>query len=321
MGKNYLQLSKNRLNQKGIALVLTVGIMLIVSILVMAILMLKMSELQAFKSTLDVVKASHIADAGIENMIWYLRVYKAPVWEWGDPAWGAGLADLSGDDTPAWNTASNKCFGTRINTEYRNNIVSGQERLVTPEIIVTVANPTLTFQHIFDGDNAAVTPDSRLVEQSNDGGITWSTIIAAATGDVATWTLVSQLLTAPVGSRIRIAFSIFSNANLTAPGWYIDEVRVGTVFYDTFEFGIGQWTHIIRPAPSSPIIFPSAADFLPGDCMHYDSFDPSLATEDTWILRSAGVVGSYRSRSEAQVTVHGEKEPYDIDTHYWKRGL
>lgn len=306
--KNLKSQISNLKSHGGAALVVTTGIMLIVAILVGAILFLKISELAQARVFLRQLEASYIAQAGVEHAIYWLRMYKAPVWEWGDPEY-----------IPSTTYSGTKCWGTRLQENYRNNLTTafGIERLVTQEI-ATGATANLRFFFQWRRGNAG---DVAIVRESTNGGITWTTLTTLNTS--SSWVSSGNLALSP-NSNVMIAFEINTDSNLTAPGLYIDDVCVssgagctGTInFFDNCEDGVGKWWHQIVLGPGDPANFPQGSE-----SQFYNTIDSTFATTDTWIIRAVGKKEGVTSNAEAKIQLSGETPPYLVNILYYKRGL
>ena len=90
--------------------------MIMVTMLVSAILFTKTQEIRKDKINFDKVKAGYIAEAGIENLAWYLRAYQSPTWEWGDPEY-TGVITVDGSAS-----ATGKVWATKVNGNYLNGL-------------------------------------------------------------------------------------------------------------------------------------------------------------------------------------------------------
>ncbi len=334
-----MRIRKRKVRSRGVIMIIAAFVMLIVAALVLGMLQLRSSEIQSLGNKMRQAAASYIADAGVEQAIWYLRMYKQPMWEWGTPNYaGVVTQDASG-------SATGHVWATRLNGNYPNGIFY-QEKLVTPEITASSAAPDLCWCDILNNDADA--SDDAQILLTRDKGSTWSSINTPANrGDALNaWTRRSQNMAAVVsGDTIRIAFLLYSNANLNDPGWYIDNVIVaasGTCgalacnaapasydFYDDMENGIGGWEYWIEPNQNAFGIgantydstsFPN--DFPPNSGNFYwISFDPRFASTDTWIILGRGIYQGNTGKVEAKVSVHGGSPPYDVKVQYWKRTM
>lgn len=299
-------------SNRGAALVLTIGIMLVVSILVSAILMLKMSDLNQMRLHLRQLEASYIAQAGVEHAIYWLRMYKAPVWQWGDPTY-----------LPTTCYSESNCWGTRLNENYRNNLASayGIERLVTPGISITSANPYLRFYFQWRRGNSG---DTAIVKQSTDNAVTYPTTLTTLNESSSWANSFSQQLTVSAGSTLMISFEINTDSNLTGSGLYIDNICVssgtgctGTKYFeDNCEDGVGNWWYQIMLAANDPANFPTGTDY-----QFYDTIDSTFATTDTYIIKGKGKRGDTISNAEAKIQLSGSSPPYLVNVLYYKRGL
>ena len=133
----------------------------------------------------------------------------AGTWEIGKPTSGPGAAH-----------GGTNCAGTVLAGNYANNVDS---RLISPPFIVPVSNSqALRFWHWYDFNNAL-----GFVEISTDNGTNWNQISPtyqnSNTG--GSWTNVSLDLSAYAGKKVKVAYHFGSLAN-SAPGWYVDDVRV-----------------------------------------------------------------------------------------------
>lgn len=328
---------------RGVIMILAMFVMLIVAALVLGMLQLRSSELAALGSKMRQSASQYIADAGIEQAIWYLRIYKQPMWEWGDPNYtGVVTDDGSG-------SATGKVWGTRLNDNFPNGIFY-QEKLVTPEITVTSATPSLCYCYLLNND--ADTDDDAQIMLTRNGGLTWSSLGALGNelDGVNAWASTTNALTGVLsGDTIRVGFSFYSDGNLNDPGLYIDNVAIvssGTCpanicttspatsfFYDNMENGIGNWEYWIEPNQNTtlPINCPSTCSgccdnsTFPNDYpansgnYYWIAFDPRFAASNEWIILGRGIYGTNTGKVEAKVQIVGGSSPYTVKILYWKR--
>ena len=138
-------------------------------------------------------------------------------------------------DSPWAPTTTASRSGTNAWTDspggnYQNDLYVA---LWSPIIDLTgVDSATLTFWHQFDfasGDSGSVW----VAGQREDGA--WWERLQTFTGTRTTWQQASIDLTPFVGERIRLVFSLQSDASETADGWYIDDVAVFSSDLETTE--------------------------------------------------------------------------------------
>ena len=107
--------------------------------------------------------------------------------------------------------------------------------LWSPVIDLTeVESATLTFRHRYDfasGDQGSVWVVA--LPQQEDGSWRTEEHLRTFTGTQPTWTQTSLDLSHAVGERIRLTFSLWSDAADTADGWSIDDVAVFSSDFDT----------------------------------------------------------------------------------------
>lgn len=320
------------INNKGIAMAITILIMLMVTMLISAIMVFRLTETRKDKINFDKVKAGYIAEAGIENLAWYLRAYQSTNWEWGDPNYTGVITTCQ---------SGTYCFGTKINGNYRNNLYY-QEMLVSPKVTVSTTNPLLCFYYQIWTGGVTDTADTGYVYWTKNNGINWTQLATTYGGnaaDITAWTSASPTLTGVnAGDKINVGFLLYSDSNLNYAGWYIDNVGIDTAcpvadpydFYDDFENGPGDWSIMIRAnagseAPNacslSPCQFPVIDDkneyFDPH--LYFVTIDPRFSSSDTLYVRSKGILGDYTGVAEAKITVHGGSPPYKIKIQDWKK--
>lgn len=345
-----------------------------VALLVLAFLTLHLSERGSFSANIQRVRAQAVADAGLEVQLYLLRAFGKPLWEW-------GLADYLPADCRGG--AADRCWATRLNENYRSNVgyiaagtYSLSEHLVTPPIRVTSPTSCLRFFFQLRVKVANTDPDEdcAYVRLTRNNGVTWTNLTPAFTAyeatlpatsidtgscwadNYTTWTEARfDLDAAGVQNRdtIRIGFGFYSglatsSASLNGPGWYLDDLLVGTtdavaaaacagtILWQTdLNAGVGGWQMLIRPhdgvAPAQryPLTFPpgNPADFASPDSIHWDFIDTTpalLATSSPsgtprFLLRSTAQLGSMSLAAEAIATVQGSSSPYRVQAQQVKR--
>lgn len=334
-GKNFRPESRDR----GVILLLAMFVMLVVAALVLGILQLRAAEVQTLGNRMRQAASQYLADAGIEQAIWYLRLYKQPMWEWGDPNYtGVVTNDAAG-------SATGKVWGTRLNENFPNGIFY-QEKLVSPEITVSSAAPDVCFCDLLNND-ADADDDVRVIV-TEDGGKSWAVpadadASPANEGDALNaWTRRTVTLPGTVvsGDKIRVGFVLYTDGNLNDPGWYIDNVIVdatttcslacGTAptapydFYDDMENGVGNWEYWIEPVTTTLVNTVDYSEFpndYPANSGNYYwiGFDPRFAASNEWIILGRGIYGTNTGKVEAKVQIVGGSSPYTVKILYWKR--
>ena len=133
------------------------------------------------------------------------------VWQLGTPTSGPGNA-----------YSGTKVWATNLNGNYPNNM-NAWIRTLNQISLSGVTTVTLEFYHWF---NSEANWDYGYVQISTNGGNTWTTVGDTYTGNLGGWSLQTRDLTPYVGTNILLRFRLFSDFSITAPGWYIDDVRV-----------------------------------------------------------------------------------------------
>lgn len=138
-------------------------------------------------------------------------------WAWGSPTSGPGRA-FSGINLWATNLAG----------AYRND---EEGSLISPNIDLSAhagAAIIVTWQQFLDSERGY---DLAEVAASNDGGVTWTLIYGAVSGPVDLSWAGQQAQLGPdyAVANFRLRFSFRSDGNVTAPGWYIDDIGIGAV--------------------------------------------------------------------------------------------
>jgi hypothetical protein len=173
-------------------------------------------------------------------------------WDFSVGDQGFQVVDCDAGGIPAWQYgptesipgAPPRVWGTVLNGDYPNNAGGG---LVSPPFVVTPESGRLEVYHCFDtepgydGGNVSVGvwPSSQIIHPI--GGYNTSEISPGPlynafcvngepgwTGHDATWRLDCFDLSAYLGQEVRIEFDFGSDASVTAPGWYLGRVRVGS---------------------------------------------------------------------------------------------
>ncbi|MCI0582333.1 MAG: immune inhibitor A, partial [Chloroflexi bacterium] len=152
--------------------------------------------------------------------------------------WEVGTPSIVG---PAAASQGQKCAGTVIAAMYANFI--SQDYLKTATLDFNGATGgTLTFKHwyqtesIFDGGRILVTADDVNYEAITPLSGYPGNVFALGqqpgfNGDSTRWTTVTvdltPLLSNPaVGRTFKVVFEFATDDSITAPGWYIDEIKV-----------------------------------------------------------------------------------------------
>ena len=138
-------------------------------------------------------------------------------WEWGIPLSGPNEA-YSGE----------KLWATGLVGYYPNRTDAYIE---SPTIILPADNVSvLAFVHWVDMENIPSMPDYGQVLVSSDGGETWTNITPTDNGkyggSIREWRNEEIYLSDYMGQDIKIRFFFHSDVSSTAPGWYIDDVRI-----------------------------------------------------------------------------------------------
>jgi RHS repeat-associated protein len=131
-------------------------------------------------------------------------------WEIGYPGAGPGYAH-----------SGSYCAGTVLNGNYGLN--ANSTLLTPPFVVASSGNQSLNFWHWYNLNNAWA-----YVNVSADKGNTWTQL--AVYGSTATsggsWVNASFDLSAYAGQEVIVGFNFVSGGVYTAPGWYIDDIRL-----------------------------------------------------------------------------------------------
>lgn len=141
----------------------------------------------------------------------------------GTTTWGRGTIvagdNLTNNFDRTRGTATGSVYGTNLGGTYA---VSSTSDLITPAIEYTAITPTLSFYHKY----RIAAGDTAVVQQSIDGGATWTNLgtsfdVGVSTG---TWDRVTRELSVNTVGMIKFRFT--SDAAAVDTGWYIDNVAV-----------------------------------------------------------------------------------------------
>jgi RHS repeat-associated protein len=130
-------------------------------------------------------------------------------WEVGYPGAGPGYAN-----------SGNNCAGTVLNGNYANNANS---TLFTPPFVVASwGNQALSFWHWYNLNNALA-----YVNISTDNGNTWTQLASyGPTASSGAWVNTSFDLSSYAGQAVIVGFNFVSGGVYSAPGWYIDDIKL-----------------------------------------------------------------------------------------------
>ena len=173
-------------------------------------------------------------------------------WAWGSPSSGPGSA----------HTAPN-CWATNLGGDYSNN---ASDALVSSAIDLTsCSSATLSFWHwystessydgcqVFIGTSAGG-PWTMLNMPGYDGAISYGPLSGQNCyhGSSGSWVSQSVDISAYAGSTVYIRFYFASDASVTYPGWYIDDVSISG------SGGAGTWYY--SWSPTTGLSDPSSTD-------------------------------------------------------------
>lgn len=141
----------------------------------------------------------------------------------GTTAWGRGSIvagdNLTNNNDNTRGTATGSVYGTNLGANYADSSTSD---LITPAVEYTNITPTLSFYHKF----RIAAGDTAVVQQSTDGGASWTDLGASFGVGISTgwWDRVTRELTVNAIGMLRFRFT--SDAATSDTGWYIDDVAV-----------------------------------------------------------------------------------------------
>ena len=138
-----------------------------------------------------------------------------PSWAWGAPTSGPGRAH-SGE----------LVWATNLNGNYNN---SENSWLLSPNINLSSLSGKGLYLDWWQWVNVEKNVDSISLYLSKDGGTTWNNAYTFSDVD-ASWKPQRLYLDSSYAvSNFRMYFKMASNATITFPGWYIDDIGIGAV--------------------------------------------------------------------------------------------
>ncbi len=123
---------------------------------------------------------------------------------------------------PGTVVSGTNCAATNLSGNYGN---SGFYTMVSPEFAIPGAASTvdLTFQEYYSLESCC---DYIYVEISIDGGGSWTTLVTGRNGIGGGYFENSVSLNPYIGQTATLRFRMTTDASVTYPGWYIDDVNV-----------------------------------------------------------------------------------------------
>ncbi len=142
--------------------------------------------------------------------------YATPTWAWGQPASGPGQAH---SPTSLW--------ATKLDGDYSSNEDS---YLVSPVIDLSAYTGQAIILNWWQWLQTEYAYDVAMVQASTDGGSQWRTAHEGMSGDFdLAWTRRGVVLDSSYAvANFRFRFKLHSDPAVTAHGWYIDDVTIGT---------------------------------------------------------------------------------------------
>jgi bacillopeptidase F len=128
-------------------------------------------------------------------------------WEWGEPTSGPGEA-ASGDNV----------YATNLNGDYEN---SSDAILMMPPVDLPEGESYLQFENWYNIENNWDFGYVVISEDQED----W-TVLMTYTGEATEWASAEVDLSEYAGERVYLGFHMDSDAIITRPGWYIDDVAL-----------------------------------------------------------------------------------------------
>lgn len=99
-----------------------------------------------------------------------------------------------------------------------------------------------------------------------------------------------------------------------------DVRRSGKKKLKNFESGAENWGVKVKPLAFTQADFNAIPNDFPAlsGYLNYVNIDFTYSYEDTYILKSTGIIGDYKKNVEAKLSISGESPPYDVKVQYWK---